>query len=360
MVRDDMTTSLQGSAIVGNTVLRVMCDAMAAAAKLILTYLDWLARQLMPDLAEKEWLDRHGQIWITNADGSLGRKQATPAQGTVAISGTAGIEVPEASELVAPTGELYATLEFVLLTDQPTEVAVRALNPGANTNLPVGTPLALTVPIPGVTGTEVVDLRGGTETETDEQLRARVLERIRQPPQGGCAYDYEAWAKKIPSVTRAWTAPREMGMGTVTVRIMCDALRADVGGIPTPEDIEIVRAYLDTVRPVAVRDFFVEAPVPEPIDFTLQLDDDSLTLRAQVEKSVAAMIKEKAMPAHQINGELAAPTTIKAAWVSEAINRVTNNFVLTMTDHVMPHNGAIGVMGSVIYETGVSPFLKVA
>jgi uncharacterized phage protein gp47/JayE len=357
MVRDDVTTSLQGAAIVGNTVLRVMSDAMAGVGKAILTMVDWVARQLMPDLAEKEWLDRHGQIWLVNADGSTGRKLAAPASGTVTFAGLQGIVVPEATELTSPDGFLYATLEFVTIGTGPTECAIKSLNSGVATNQLPGTPFTMTAPIAGVDEVLVVDLRGGTETETDDQLRARVLARIRLPPMGGCAYDYENWALKIPSITRAWCAPREMGMGTVTVRFMCDALRADNGGIPLQEDIGVVRNYLDTVRPVAVRDFFVVAPVPEPIDFTLYLIEDSLSLRAQVEGSVAAMILEKAKPAHQINGELIAGTTILNSWVSEAISRVTDDFVLTMDDHVMPHNGAIAVMGTVTYSTGKSPFI---
>jgi len=351
MVRDDITTSLQGAVVIGNTVLRVMADAMAGVGRLTLKYLDWLALQLMPDTAETVWLDRHGQIWLVNADGSLGRKQPVPATGTADFSGIPGTFVPAGTGLVAATGQNYETLEDGTLADQPVEIALHSLTPGQDGNLPPGTPLALTAPMAGVVAVSVVDLRGGTEVETDEQLRARVLARIRQPPMGGCAYDYEHWAMSIPSVTRAWTAPREMGMGTVTLRFMCDALRADQGGIPTQDDITVVRNYLDTVRPVAVRDFFVQAPVPEPINFNLSLGEDSLTLRSQVSASVDAMIKEKATPAHQINGELVAGTTIKESWISEAINRITNDFVLDMPggDHPMPHNGAIGVLGTITY-----------
>src|ERR1700749_2831004 len=83
MVRDDITASLQGAAVVGNTVLRVMGDAMAGMGALVLRYLDWLARQPLPDQAEKEWLDRHGNIWLVNSDGTTGRKGATTASGTV-------------------------------------------------------------------------------------------------------------------------------------------------------------------------------------------------------------------------------------------------------------------------------------
>src|SRR5262249_37171309 len=160
--------------------------------------------------------------------------------------------------------------------------------------------------------------------------------RIRQPPMGGDGDDYVQWAMAIPSVTRAWAAPREMGMGTVTVRVMLDALRADNNGLPTQDDLNVIKGYLDQKRPVAVRDFFVMAPVLEPIDFGLTLTFDSVALRNQVATSVAEMIHEKAQPAHCVDGELVLGTTIKAAWVSEAINRVTEDFILDMDDHPMP------------------------
>ena len=62
------------------------------------------------------------------------------------------------------------------------------------------------------------------------------------------------------------------------------------------------------------------------------------------------MISERAKPAHSVNGELQAGTTIFTAWVSEAITRVTDQFTLTMTDHPMPHNGALAVLGTVNYD----------
>lgn len=354
MVRDDLSMALPGAVVVGNTVLRVMADAMAGLARLVLKYLDWLALQLMPDTAEKEWLDRHGNIWLTNADGSLGRKNPTLASGIVGFSGTPGIFVGIGSVLYAPTGDSYETLEGLTLPDitvQPAEVAVRALSGGVSGNLDVGTPLTLGTPIFGIDLVTAVDLRGGTEIETDEQLRARVLARIRQPPMGGDADDYVQWAMKIPSVTRAWCAPRELGPGTISIRFMCDALRADNGGFPIQDDIDVVTNYLNTVRPVAVRDFFVMPPVPEPITFNLSLTNDSLTLRTQVATSVAAMIQEKANPAHAVDGQLVAGTTIMASWVAEAINRVTQDFDLTMADHSMPHNGALAVLGTITYPT---------
>ena len=78
VVRDNVRASLPGAdASVPNSVLRVLSDTQGGLCHLTLQYIDWLALQLLPDTAETEWLDRHGDIWLVNADGTIGRKQAT-------------------------------------------------------------------------------------------------------------------------------------------------------------------------------------------------------------------------------------------------------------------------------------------
>src|SRR5262249_34671036 len=152
------------------------------------------------------------------------------------------------------------TLEAVTASSGSVDVPVRALDPGTVGNVDAGEFLSVSTTIAGVdANAEVVSLAGGTDTENDDDLRIRVLERIRQPPQGGAAHDYVRWAKAVPGVTRAWVSPNEMGIGTVTVRVMIDDVRADNDGFPHEADIAPVTAYIDTQRPVAVKDFWVLA-----------------------------------------------------------------------------------------------------
>src|SRR5262249_59815990 len=88
LVRDAVNASLPGAdANVPNSVLRVLSDNQGALCHLTLQYVDWLSLQLLPDTAETEWLDRHGQIWLVNADGSTGRKMATISTGTAQFQG---------------------------------------------------------------------------------------------------------------------------------------------------------------------------------------------------------------------------------------------------------------------------------
>src|SRR5215471_13918715 len=113
-VRDLIRGSLPGAdANVPNSVLRVLSDNQGALCHLTLQYVDWLALQLIPDTAETEWLDRHGDIWLVNADGSTGRKLATPAAGTATFTGTFGSVLPANAQLTTNTGIGYETLADV-------------------------------------------------------------------------------------------------------------------------------------------------------------------------------------------------------------------------------------------------------
>ena len=184
IVRDDIRSSLPGAdASVPNSVLRVMSDSQGALCHLTLQYIDWLALQLIPDTAEVEWLDRHADIWLVNADGSTGRKMTTFAVGTATFTGTQGVVVPAstmltASDPFASISELaYETTEDIrLLGLEPTPVRIRALDGGVAGNLAPGVALHITPPILNADATAiVVTLNGGTEAETDEFLRIEFL-----------------------------------------------------------------------------------------------------------------------------------------------------------------------------------------
>ena len=145
---------------------------------------------------------------------------ATLAEGEVEVTGNGGTAIPVGHRFLYSGGQTYEALELtILLADAATPVPVRALDPGAAGNLPPGTIVSM-VPLAGIdTGATVVNLDGGTDEENDDDLRVRVLQRIRQPPMGGAAHDYVRWTLAVPGVTRAWCAPLEMGIGTVTVAL---------------------------------------------------------------------------------------------------------------------------------------------
>lgn len=345
LVRDAIRGNLPGAdAAVPNSVLRVMSDAMGALCHLTLQFIEWLALQLIPDTAETIWLDRHGDIWLTNADGTTGRKLATLAQGTVNfISDVGGRIVPAGARLSVLTTEYEATAEVICAPDQtPTPGPVRAIDPGSVGNLVAGDTLSV-VNVPGVAEAIVVTVTGGTDTELDDDLRVRILQRIRQPPMGGATHDYVRWALAVPGCTRAWCAALEMGIGTVTVRVLFDQLRADDDGWPRGEDLEAVTDYIDTVRPVAVKDFWVLAPIKQFVDAHIfKLVPDNTETRAGIENSLQTMLFVSAAPGQ----------TIFAAWKAQAIMNAPNvvSFdLLNWNDDVMESPGHMAVLGDIVY-----------
>ena len=342
MVRDDIMAAMSGAVVIGNNVLRVMSDANAGLAHLVLRYINWLARQLLPDTAEVEWLDRHGDIWLVNADGSIGRKSAALASGTVTVTGVNGTIVPSGMELSGNDVD-YETIEQITIGAVETPVAVRALNGGAAGNLDNGDTLSFVSAPSGVdSSTTVVVMEGGADEENDDLLRARVLFRIQNPPMGGDAADYVAWTTAISGVTRAWSYPNEMGIGTVTVRFMMDELRVANKGYPLQQDINAVIVYLDQKRPVAVKDSFVEAPIPFQYSLTITgLDDDSAAVRARIEASILEMEYNRISPGQ----------TLYRSWLDEAISSAVGetSHELTFTTLPMPGPGYMAQLGSIIY-----------
>jgi uncharacterized phage protein gp47/JayE len=354
LVRDSLRAKLPGSdANVPNSVLRVLSDITGAVCHLTLQYIDWLALQLLPDTAETVWLDRHGHIWLTNADGSTGRKLATQASGTADfVTSASSVLVPNGTLLSYSTGVTYQTTADIQTdaTGLPTPAPIVAIDPGTIGNLDPGTVLALQSQLTGIVDSITVDtLDGGTDDETDDELRARVLQRIREPPMGGDADDYVAWAESVAGVTRAWCAPMEMGVGTVSVRFMMDDLRASNGGFPLQTDVDAVSAYLDTVRPVTVKECYVLAPLKQPIDFDIaNLNPDTTAVRAAIEQAILDMLYQYATPGQ----------TIYAAWKFSAVlgaAGVVSFDMTTVEDDMMPDAGHMATLGDIYYSTAPVP-----
>jgi uncharacterized phage protein gp47/JayE len=347
LVRDQVRGKLEGAdASIPNSVLRVLSDVTGAATHLVCQFVYWATQQLLPDTAEAEWLSRHASMWLKNSDGTTGRKLATLAVGQVYLTGQAWQPVPIGQRLQNDAGLQYETTQTVFLGAGavPTPTPTRALDPGAAGNMQSGQSLKLIQAPPGVDSeAAVIEMDFGADDETDDDLRTRVLLRIRNPPQGGAAIDYELWALSVPGVTRAWCYALEMGMGTVTVRFMMDVVRADEGGFPRQRDVITVADAIDKVRPVAVKDMFVVAPIRQRINVQIaRLVPDTPTVRAAIGLSLQQMLRERAIPGQPIY----------AVWKSYAIMSAPGviSFALqNAQDDLMQSPGHMPVLGNIVY-----------
>ena len=108
--------------------------------------------------------------------------------------------------------------------------------------------------------------------ETDAELLARLLKYIRRPPAGGNRYDYVKWALEVDGVAAAWCIPLGQGLGTVDVIIQASG----DDEIPDEDLLNLVRAYIDDVRPVTASVLRVLAPEVVTRDVALTVSGDDL------------------------------------------------------------------------------------
>lgn len=331
--RGDLQSRLPGAdAGLRHSVLDVLARTHAGAAAGLYGYLDWLARQLMPDTAEAEHLARWAAIW------GIRRKAAIPAAATVTLTGVNGSVLPAGTELQRIDGAAYRAIAAATIVDGTASVAIEAVDAGPQGDLLVAAQLTLSTPVAGINATATVAAltTAGAAEEGDAALLDRLLARIRQPPQGGAKHDYIAWALAQPGVTRAWCWPEWMGPGTVGVSFVMDD-REDP--LPLPADIDAVAAALDVLRPVTA-ELYVFAPVASPVDVVLRIDPDTPETRAAIEAELEDFFTREGEPGGIIH----------RSRISEAVSLAQGEFAHTLDlpdrDLQMPP-GEIATLGTV-------------
>lgn len=239
----------------------------AAAAQIQGLYLQaqWLLDQSFPQTAGGEYLDRHAQLRglsrsvATRAVGKLrfGVTEAVDGDlaiqaGTVCMTG-AGVRFATTEDAAIRAGNLYADVDAV------------ALEPGKQGNVAAGSVTIMAAMPVGVKAcTNPAAFSGGDDTESDEDLRQRLLDSYRRLPNGANAAYYEQTALSWPGVAAAAVVSRPRGVGSVDLYIATDA------GIPGGELLEEVNQYLQKQREISV-DLKVLAPAPKAVDIKVSI-----------------------------------------------------------------------------------------
>jgi len=305
--------------------LNVMARVFAGALHGVYGYLDWLALQPFPSTAEAEILDRRAAEW------GLTRKPAAPATGTVTVTGNDGVVVPTGWRLQRGDGAVFTAVTTATIAGGAASVTVLAEQPGAAGDTAAGVVLRAVSPVSGARSDAVVGddgLAAGTDSEGDEGLRARLLERIRLPPHGGAKHDYAAWTAAVPGVdaTRIWVMPRWIGAGTVGVTFLA------VGPeIPGPALVAAVRAAIDEAGPVTA-EAVVFAPAATPVPVGLSVSPDTPELRMAATAALDAFFWGEATPGG----------VLRLSRLSAAISRVSG----------IDHHSLTAPAGDVVLEPG--------
>lgn len=272
------------------SVLRVIARVMAGLSHSLHGHLEYSADQILPDTADAEFLERHASLR------GLTRKAATFASGTVKLTGDEGATIPATARLQRADGAIYETQSAVTLpASGEATVEVVAELPGLAGNAATGTQLTTQAAYPGVssTATATTAIEGGTDQETDAELRARVVKAWRERPQAGTEEDYVAWALQGAGITRAWAEGNVPQLGAVTVWIVADGNTPTIAA--TASQIAEVEGIIATRKPITARPR-VLVPSLVPLDLSLSVQPDTAAVRSAIEASLADRIRQDASP----------------------------------------------------------------
>lgn len=230
----------------------IIYDALSpAAAELAQAYaeLEVNLRLFSAQTSSGEYLE------LRTADYGVTRKAATKAQrkGLFFGQGDTLLDTPINSRFsIEQTNyrvmEKISTGQFIM----ECEVAGSVGNQHFGSLLPIDY-------INGLIRAELSDiLIPGVDIETDDDLRQRYLQRIRQPATSGNTAQYRQWAVEVSGVGDAKIFPLWAGPGTVKVAIV-DAEKQPA----TSTLVDTVVDYIETVRPIGAAVTVVSAAAKE-------------------------------------------------------------------------------------------------
>lgn len=344
-IRGDLRGRLE---IAGPILRRAMVDPLGAVwaggVHTLYGFLEWVSRQLFADTAEREALLRQAALY------DIKPAAATFATGNVTATGVNGSSIVAETILRLDAATAYRVTTGQVIASGTATLPVAAVLAGSAGNLVAGATLTFETAPTGVNASAVVatgGITGGDDGDAGdpgtERVRTRLLLRLREPPAGGRDPDYVGWALAVAGVTRAWTYPNELGLGSVVVRFVRDN---DVSIFPDSGEVAAVQASIDANRPVTAATTAV-APTSLAVAFTLHLVPDNADTRAAVTAELTDLLARVAEP-----GDGAGRGTVLLSAIRTAVGEAQGVTDYTMTvpsADVVPATGQLPTVGVITW-----------
>lgn len=162
---------------------------MAAAASVemakIYATIDYAMQTFLLQTNEGEYLE------LRAAEYGISRKAGTKAAVSITVTGVDGTNIPAGTRMLTTDGLMFVTDEEATIAEGETAIPATAEKAGAQYNVAAGKIAYLFTNIEGVSSiTNNVAAVGGSDDESDEALRNRILMRLQMPATSGNAYHY--------------------------------------------------------------------------------------------------------------------------------------------------------------------------
>lgn len=286
----DLASAFGLGALLPQSSLAVLAGVVALSQHELNGFCEWSLKQGNPLTCEgpalSEWASAFG----------VPRRPAAYASGSVTFTGTVGSTIGAGVKVRRADGQEYAVLVGGTFIGGTLTLTVEAVLAGNAGDADAGTTLLLSSPVAGVQTGAVVAAGGlsqGADAESDSDLRARLLERLRVPPSSGSPSDFVRWARSVPGVTRAWAFRDLSQLGSVDV---CFATDNEASPIPTPSKVAEVQAVLNANAPLQSRPVAF-APAAKPINFSIDdLQPDTAAVRLAIEAALRQLLVRVGAP----------------------------------------------------------------
>lgn len=185
-----------------------------------------------------------------------------------------------------------------------TNATLEATSTGQTTNVDAGGTLGIVGALTGVASTALVTwggLAGGTEAESEEEYRARILEALGADYGTFTDDEIAIVAKQVPGVTKVWVRKAMIDPPAgwpLEGRVRISFLRGnDAQPIPSAQEVQDVKdRIVGLIMPAHTADEDVEvfAPTARPVNFTFSaISPDTTSMRLAIEYRLRQFMAEQ-------------------------------------------------------------------
>lgn len=139
------------------------------------------------------------------------------------------------------------------------QIPIQSANTGSGQQLANGTELKLINPVGNIDKLIVLSMNDGAGSESDPNVRYRILQAIQNPKLGGTKQDYITWATSQPNITAAYIVANILQTGILSVFVLSGTNDPDVilakpdiiyNRTTTKPDMQTAQNYIETQRPI--------------------------------------------------------------------------------------------------------------
>ena len=164
---------------------------------------------LFVDESSGPYIDLVGSTYF-----NITRRPGTKARCDLTLNGDAGTTLPAGTVFLTRSGLEFLLLEAVTIPQGGTaEGTLEAAETGAAYNVGAGEITRMYINAVGLASYTNGEAQGGTDTESDAALLARIRERREKPANGANGWQYRQWALSVAGggTPRWWSWPRDRG-----------------------------------------------------------------------------------------------------------------------------------------------------